>query len=43
VILVVILAMKLTQYADWAHLIISGKKTKVNHSDESFIHTRKKI
>jgi hypothetical protein len=21
--------MKLTQYADWAHLIISGKKTKV--------------
>jgi len=21
-------AMKLTQYADWAHLIISGKKTK---------------
>jgi hypothetical protein len=22
-------AMKITQYADWAHLIIAGKKTKV--------------
>ena len=33
-------AMKLTQYADWAHLIISGKKTKVTcmyHSDENKI------
>jgi len=32
--------MKLTQYADWAHLIISGKKTKVTcmyHSDENKI------
>jgi hypothetical protein len=28
-------AMKLTQYADWAHPIILGKKTKVNHSDEN--------
>jgi len=28
--------MKLTQYADWAHLIILGKKTKV-HSDENKI------
>ena len=33
-------AMKLTQYADWAHLIISGKKTKVTcmyHGDENKI------
>jgi len=32
--------MKLTQYADWAHLIISGKKTKVicmYHSGENKI------